>query len=501
MKKNILTLILVISMTRFSFAENIKEPNVSGQFYPANPQELTRELDALFAATNVSSVTEDIQMIIAPHAGYPYSGGVAAHSFKAVSGKTFKTIIVLAPSHFYPFDGVSIWKDGGFRTPLGVVPVDEEFTGKLIGAQEKFVFDPQAFAQEHSLEVELPFLQKTFKDFKLVPIIMGQPSYAVCQALAKKLNELIGDRKDVLVVVSTDMSHYHQDAVAREMDHRTLEAIQAIQPEILWKECYVRSMELCGFVPVTTALLFAKEHNLTGVKILRYANSGDTTGDKERVVGYGSVVFYPGKSTGSDQKQTNLNKSQNPDDAISPLSLEQKKRLMEIAKRTMATFVRTGKALDFKESDPRLAEAEGAFVTIYKEKQLRGCIGNMVTGEPLSLTVRDMAVAAASQDPRFKPVTVDELPLLDLEISVLSKPRRITNVEEIIPGVHGVIVRQGFHQGVFLPQVATETGWNREEFLSNLCAHKAGLPADAWKDPKTQIEIFTADVFSEKEVW
>ncbi|HOY09558.1 MAG TPA: AmmeMemoRadiSam system protein A, partial [Candidatus Omnitrophota bacterium] len=176
-------------------------------------------------------------------------------------------------------------------------------------------------------------------------------------------------------------------------------------------------------------------------------------------------------------------------------------RLIEIARKTIQDHILNGTVMSFQETDPRLSAEEGAFVTLHKRKALRGCIGNIVARGPLYLTVRDMAIAAATQDPRFPAVTKEELDQLDIEISVLSQPRRCRDVREIEMGTHGVIVRKGiFHQGVFLPQVATETGWNREQFLSNLCAHKAGLPPDAWKDPKIQIEIFTADVFSQQDL-
>ena len=169
-----------------------------------------------------------------------------------------------------------------------------------------------------------------------------------------------------------------------------------------------------------------------------------------------------------------------------------------MARNTIETFVKTGKAPDITVKDARLNEIEGAFVTIRKHGALRGCIGNIIGQEPLVQTVRDMAVAAASQDPRFPPVTVAELKDIDLEISVLSQPRRIKDASEIEMGKHGVIVSQGKRQGVFLPQVADETGWSKEEFLSELCSQKAGLPADAWKSPDTGLYVFTADVFVEK---
>ncbi len=188
-------------------------------------------------------------------------------------------------------------------------------------------------------------------------------------------------------------------------------------------------------------------------------------------------------------------------ESVMSLTLEQKRRLIDIAKNTIEKYVTTKEVLQIQEQDSRLSAEEGAFVTIHKHGQLRGCIGNIVGRGPLYLLVRDMAIASASEDPRFNPVATDEIKDLEIEVSVLSKPHLIKNVDEIQLGVHGVIVHQGpFNQGVFLPQVATETGWSREEFLSQLCSQKAGLPRDCWKDPRTKIEVFTAQVFSEKEI-
>ena len=181
---------------------------------------------------------------------------------------------------------------------------------------------------------------------------------------------------------------------------------------------------------------------------------------------------------------------------VRALSPAEKKELLRIARSSVETFVKTGKAPDITVKDARLNQIEGAFVTITKHGVLRGCIGNIISQEPLYETVRDMAVAAASQDPRFSPVTAAELNGIDLEISVLSRPYRVKDASEIQLGKHGVIVSRDGHQGVFLPQVADDTGWSKEEFLSQLCSQKAGLPADAWKNPNTALYVFTADVFS-----
>ena len=490
--KIILSVVVLTMIASPGFASKIKTPNVSGQFYPSNPQQLSKDIDSYFSAADLEAPAQHVEMMIAPHAGYMYSGPVAAYSFKAVREKKYRTVVILAPSHFYHFEGAAVWAEGGFQTPLGVVDVDESFAGKLLALNQKFYVHPQAFAREHSLEVEIPFLQKTFRDFKIVPVILGQVSVDAAEQIAETLHTVIGERKDVLVVVSTDMSHYHDDATARTMDQATLQTVENLDAAGLWNHCYRGTQEMCGFIPVTTALFLAQKRNLQA-RVLEYATSGDVTGDPSRVVGYGSVIFLSQEAKGH----------KNAEKAAAgtlPLSREQKKELLRIAKQAIHDYIPRQKIPEFQITDPRLLEKEGAFVTLHKNGALRGCIGNIVSDKPLYQTVRDMAIAAAAKDPRFPSVVEDELPQLEVEVSVLSKPRPVAGVDEIEMGVHGVIVRQGmFHQGVFLPQVATETGWGREEFLNNLCAHKAGLPADAWKDPTTKIEIFTADVFSEKE--
>lgn len=497
--KKIILAISIIAMTGPGYGNNIKDPNVSGQFYTANPVALSAQIDKFIEQAQVQPSQKDILIVLSPHAGYVYSGGVAAHSFKAVSKKDVDTVVVIAASHYFPYDGVSIWQEGAFKTPLGTVPVDDAFAKKLILKNEKFYYKPLVFEKEHSVEVQIPFLQKTFADFRIVPVLMGQASYDLCHDLAKSLDELIGDREDVLVVVSTDMSHFHTDDKAREIDQNTLQAIANFEHKKIYDNCKAhKGMELCGFVPVTTALLLAKERGLTGIERLSYATSGDVSGDKSRVVGYTSMIIFDEGNSSSDNGQQN---EETEVDGVKPLTHAQKKELMRIAKETIHHFVKTGTQKDFTSGDPRLEAVEGAFVTIHKKGKLRGCIGNIIGQGPLYQTVRNMAVAAASHDPRFAPVTTDELKDIDIEISVLSQPQVVDDPQVIEMGVHGVIVSQGiFRKGVFLPQVADETGWTREQFLSRLCAQKAGLPPDAWKDPETKIEIFTANVFAEHDV-
>lgn len=472
-----------------SWGDMIKEPNVAGGFYSADPKELSDSIDYYEQSTGPVPTDRKVLIAISPHAGYPYSGPVAAYAYKAISRNHYKTIVVIGPSHFHAFEGISIWPKGAFKTPLGVIPVDEDFAQALLKENTaEFHVLPEIFSPEHSIEVELPFLQKTFDNVRIVPILMGDPDPQVCRDLAVALDKLIGTRDDVLILISSDMSHYYTYDVANQMDALSLKAIQEIDPKKFFEGCISRKMEMCGFVPVTTALLFAKLRGIKHVEVLKHANSGDTSGDKSRVVGYSSVIFY------SDL----LGQADPPDEESRVLNPAQKKELLKIARNSIESFVKTGKAPDINTKDARLNEIQGAFVTITKHGALRGCIGNIIGQEPLYETVRDMAVAAASQDPRFSPLTAAELKDIDVEISVLSKPRSVKDASEIQLGKHGVIVSKDGHQGVFLPQVATETGWSKEEFLAQLCSQKAGLPAEAWKDPDTALYVFTADVFSEK---
>ncbi len=476
------------------FADDyIKKPNVSGQFYPGNPQELNRFIDQAFAAAQVPQ-DKKVGLLVAPHAGYVYSGGVAAYGYKAAANNHYSTVIIIGPSHFHDFDGVAIWPKGKFETPLGSVDVDEDFAGRLMKKDPQIHYLPEVFTPEHSLEVQLPFLQKVFKDFKIVPLLTGSPDLESSRALGEALSDIVGKRQDVLVVISTDLSHYRSYEVASQMDKTATDAIIAGDIRSIWEENLRRvKMEMCGFVAVLTGLHYAKAQGLGSAELLRYANSGDVTGDKGRVVGYSSVIMY----AGVDQPAP----SQKAEGGVQPLNAQQKAILADLARRTVDMYVGEKKVPQIKPADPRLSEQEGVFVTLTKHGELRGCIGHIIGDQPLWKTVVEMAVAAASQDPRFPAVTPEELKDITVEVSVLSKPRKISDPGEIKLGTHGVIVSRGpFNKGVFLPQVATETGWDMDQFMGELCSQKAGLPRDCWKDKNTTVEIFTADVFGEKDI-
>lgn len=496
-RKIVLAAINIFLFCGIVFAEDkIKYPNVSGQFYPADKKLLSTQIDNFFEKANLKPdlKDKDILAIISPHAGYVYSGQVAAYGFKTVENKSFDAVIILAPSHFCAFQGISVYNEGLFNTPLGNIEVDSDLAKDLISNYKKADFVSRAFEKEHSLEVELPFLQKSLNNFKIVPVICGQMDYQDSVELAEAIIKVIKNKK-VLLVASTDLSHYHSYLKAIEMDSKVISCVKNMDAFGLWQSNIRNESEACGIIPVLVLLNYAKNLGLKP-QILNYANSGDTIGDKSQVVGYVSAVFFKDNNsqTGNSDSQKDALKGEDK-----MLSQTQKKRLLEIARQSIGDYLSSGKRTDFKEGDAVLNSKRGAFVTLHeKNGGLRGCIGTFTPSEPLYKVISQMATESATGDPRFPPVTKEELKDIHIEISVLTEPKLINDWRKIRLGVDGVIVRKGFSSGVFLPQVATETGWSLETFLSELCSQKAGLSPDAYKNPDTQLYTYQAEVFSEE---
>ena len=483
-------------------ADLVRYPVVAGTFYPDGFQDLMNIINGFFKGVPEQKVPGKLVALIAPHAGYIYSGPVAAYGFKLLQGKGYETVIVLGPSHRIHFKGGAVYPGGKWRTPLGDVEIDRELAREIIESSKHFHSNSAVHAQEHSLEVEIPFLQATLKDFKLVPIEIGSCNLGDCHEMAEGILKTV-QKKNVLLVASTDMSHYYPYDIAKRIDDLAIKDLESFDIQRLWNHIergeIIRSssitdwdntfkknpyIELCGSRPTIMTLLVARRLGADKVQILKYANSGDTAGDKRQVVGYVSCAITKPQIGGGKGM----------------LNEKQQKELLKLARNTIKSYLERGEKPDFSIDDPDLKNIQGAFVTLHKKGQLRGCIGNIIGQKPLYITVRDMAIEAATGDPRFNPVKSEELDDIDIEISVLSPLEKVKNADEIELGTHGVIVRRGYHQGVFLPQVATETGWSKEEFLSHLCSGKAGLPANAWKDPNTELYIFSAQVFGEKDL-
>ena len=493
MRKLVFVFIIILFLTACSVEQasndmpkKIRPPAVAGQFYPAAAEEITEQINGYLKQASTPPVAGEIKAIIVPHAGYDFSGQVAAYAFKLLEGVKINTAVLIGNSHTAYFDGAAIDSSDVWQTPLGQVAVDKELADKLIKADSAIKYDASVHGQDHVLEVEIPFLQVVLAgNFKIVPIMLGNKADDSYKKLAKALKDNLGEND--VVVVSSDMSHYPKHEDANKIDRGALEKIKSGKVDELEK--YVESVEnsgvaneqtvLCGIDAVKTLLELARLSGWDKIEVLKYLNSGDVSGigDKNRVVGYGAVAFAQIQTAGG-------------------LNREQRELLLTMAKETVESFVTTGQAPEFDVTDERLKQKQGAFVTLTKNGQLRGCIGQIVpSDEPLWQVVREMAVAACSEDGRFNPVEKSELDELEYEVSVLSAPEAIDDWKKIELGKQGVIIRKGGRSGVFLPQVATETGWTLEEFLGQLCSQKAGLSPSCYKDKDTEIQIFSAQVF------
>lgn len=458
----------------------IREPAVSGSFYPEKEDVLKEMVDG-FLKTGTKTIKGKIKGLIVPHAGYVFSGLCAAKGYKHLEGEDYKTVIILGLSHQYPLNKPSISVFDAYKTPLGTIAVDVPMVKNIIKHNPDIVNIEKAEAIEHSIEVQIPFIQTILPKAKVVPILVAG-SIDDLSNLAKALSKVIKD--DTLVVASSDFSHYPNYKDANRVDKETISHILNFDTKaIIERELNVANSKipglstyLCGFYPVIVLLETMKFMGVKEAGEIIYYNSGDTPyGEKDRVVGYSSICFY--------------NKEY--------LSKEEKKRLLFIARETLNTYLKDGKIPVFKEEKGKLLEKSGVFVTLHtKEGHLRGCIGYILPIKPLYEAVIDNAISASVHDYRFPKVTYEELSNLKIEISVLTPPQKVSTYTDIVIGKHGIILSKGGKSAVFLPQVAKEQGWSREETLSHLCL-KAGLPSDAWKRD-CQFEVFEAEVFSEE---
>jgi len=480
--------------------EKVREPAVAGIFYPKDKDALKREVERLLAEAKPEPV-KNLRALVCPHAGYEFSAPIAASGYKLLAGQRFSTIILLGPSHCAIFSGAFVPATDAYRTPLGIVPLSAKVAE--IAKIPPFSSNPRCSVDrpgwagrssnksppagkdmpdtwEYSLEVQLPFLQSTLHDFSIVPVVFGEVDPA---AVAKKLTAFLDD--DTLLVVSTDLSHFHPYQQAKTGDMRTVKAICDLRADLIDDE------DACGHGPLATLIEIARRKGWKA-HLLDYRNSGDTFGDKSRVVGYAAIAFS------SSEARKPLPKS-----VTSQFTPEERRFLLTLARKSVTAAVtdREGPK-DDAAAPAKFRERRACFVTLTINGNLRGCIGSLSPQESLYRAVISRAKAAAIEDPRFSPVRADELNKIDIEISVLTppKPLTFTSPQDLLaklrPGVDGVVLRVEGHTATYLPQVWEQMP-DKRTFLSEL-SEKAGLAADGWMSPGATVMTYQVEAFHEE---
>lgn len=439
-----------------------REPAVAGAFYPADSEVLHQQLTDMLDSASFQGTPA--KAIIVPHAGYIYSGQLAAQAYASLQAQReiIKTVVLLGPAHTVYFRGIAAPADDEFRTPLGTIPIDQKAIEGLVDKLEFVQRLPQPHRDEHCLEVQLPFLQEVLENFKLIPLVVGDASP---DQVEKVIDNLWGD-ESTLIVISSDLSHFHDYETARALDSQTASAIEGLQTQEL------NGKRACGYLPVTGLLLAAQSRQIWPKRV-GLCNSGDTAGDKIRVVGYGAWIFPDHETTQrglSDAQKNSL-----------------KKLALASIKHGLATGrpISVDKFIDEEDDGTSLPDYNGAaFVTLKKDGELRGCIGSLSANRPLHEDIAENAFAAAFRDHRFNAVTESELDDIEISLSVLTPAESITFsseqdlIAQLRPGVDGLVITDGANRGTFLPSV-----WENYPQADSFLAHlklKAGLPADYW---------------------
>ena len=474
----------------------VRPATQANRFYTGDARELSEEVDSFLALHAKDKKYEHVAALIVPHAGYYFSGNVAAAAYQSIpAGKAYKRIFLLGPSHHEWLDGASVNTEFNYyATPLGNLNVDTEVAHKLTDTDSVFTYQPKAHDREHCLEVQLPFLQRRFGEVPpIVPIIISTNDFRKLQRIAETLKPYMTEGN--LFVISSDFSHYPKYADAYEVDARTGKAVESgdVERFIAQLEENVRSgvrnlaTSACGELAIATLMLMMQDGGYE-VKHLLYQNSGDIDNyDHSRVVGYHAFAILRDLPLASSEERGDA-------DGFS-LSNDEKLLLKDIALTSIKDSL-DGKKIAQPTLNSKLSTLNskcGAFVSLHKQGRLRGCIGHFGEDVPLHEIVAEMARAAAFEDPRFMPVTRDELDDIDIEISVLTPMRRIQSLDEFQLHKHGIYIKKGYRSGTFLPQVADEVNWTKEEFVGHCAQDKAGIGWDGWKD--AELYVYEAIVF------
>jgi len=483
-------------------AADIREPVAAGKFYPQSAYRLRQAIEK-YLQDAVPALVKKPCALLVPHAGYIYSGQICADAFRQVRDASYEVVVILGTNHTRPgFDKISLYPGSGFRTPLGVAGVDKNIVKALLKDDpEDCVLDNAPHEDEHSVEVVVPFVQVVFPKAKIVPVVVGAPDPRLCSRFGATLAKVLKN-KNALIIASSDLSHYPSASDARLVDEATLAAVATLDPAVFQRTLRKNQdrgiaelhTSACGEAPLMAAMTAAKALGAKRGVVISYANSADSlVGEASRAVGYGAVAMV----ADPDVPKVPSYVSPSPAIAFASLQPSDQKALLTFARETLSRLFLTDTAPLARSEKAALMQPRGAFVTLKKHGQLRGCIGHMIADEPLLKVVGAMAIQAAFNDRRFPPLTFEELKDTEIEISVLTPMRRVPSYGDITVGRDGVLLVKDGRSAVFLPQVATEQGWTRDEMLDNLC-RKAGLEQGCWKTG-AQFSTFQAAVFSESD--
>jgi AmmeMemoRadiSam system protein B/AmmeMemoRadiSam system protein A len=465
---------------------------LAGSWYDGDRHRLSVELQGFLDEVK-SEPIPDIRALILPHAGYAWSGRVAAHGVKQVAGRKFSRVVVIGLNHGGGLVNVASLPDAThYGTPLGETPVDRAFVRALL-RHPLFQTIPAVHQREHSVQIQIPLLQKALGEFRLVPILLGRLDLETSRRMARILLGLID--RHTLVIASSDFTHYGSrfkyvpfrrgvETKIEQLDMDALEAIRTLDDEAFSKYLRRTRNTVCGRCAIGVLLgMLGPE---TGVHLMKYDRSGRMQGDHSTSVSYFSIAF---EVEWPDADRV----------PAKPLTGEERERLLELAEKTLRYRFEKDSMPTAEELGIEITEAmrrpRGVFVTLKKEGKLRGCIGQIYALSPLHEAVMKQVVNSALNDNRFPRVTIEELPDLEISISALTDPEPVDSKDAIVLARHGIILDKGGRRSIFLAQVAAEQGWGLEETLSNL-SRKAGLPDDAWKEGAT-FSVFEAEVFGE----
>lgn len=505
MKRILFLLVFLLSLSSCrpqtnNAADNgpVRRATFAGKFYSADSSVLKKQIETFLKNAEPPQSNNVVAMVV-PHAGYIYSGQIDADAYNQVKDNKYDLIVILGTNHTTAgFTGISVYPKGAFATPLGNMLIDDKTAKELIKKDSDVNAEISVHKEEHSIEVQIPFIKYLFPKAKILPVIVGEPDIEMCTRFGELLANNVKNKK-VLIVASSDLSHYPAFDDAVKVDNTTLKAIAGLDAKeivsVMQKQMNKGIPQLvtcgCGEAPIIAAVITAKALGAGSASVISYSNSGyNPVGSTDRVVGYGAVVINKGEG----KEVSDVDRVITNNEYV--LNSYDKTALLRYARETLKEYFEAQIVPLPGKMNNELKMKRGAFVTLKKHGELRGCIGRMTEDTPLCTNIGAMALQAAFNDSRFSPLAPEELSQLEIEISVLTPFTHVNDADDIVLGRDGVIVKKRGRQAVFLPQVADETGWDKEEFLDQLC-RKAGLSPGDWKN--ADLYTFQADVFSEAD--